>query len=487
MLCFGILVLIAATFCVEGLSPTEQELEETMATLRPNNEYEERIGFSPLHVAARKCHPDVVQLLIDFGANPLSVDGNGDTPLHLAVGCPNVTSHLIQFGSDIDKMNENKETPLHLAVRWKDLDTINLLLKNGAQTNLKDYRQVNVIDEVLASKNQTIINMFKFIIASTEKTTLATTTTTTTTEKILTTLSPAKIPTRNPRPLRVILKRPSGKEKTLLEAASEGLEGRIVDLCSDGMDPNFSDVTDNNHTPLHLATIARAYPAMLTLIACGAKVDSIDRDGNTPLHVAAMGNDSWGAAVLLMRGADPYIEQRNGKTALQIANENQNVGTMAGFDGKLLEWYSDVRPLTSIERELHLYTKMGRYASGVAKICLGGVNVNIKDVDNKQRTALHIAVSAEYNPLQTVQMLVRCGGNVNARDVEGNTPLHLAAMEGKDQAFTGLLLHKADPFLANFQGKTAHQLSGISKSEYISYMAKYGSHRYEWFMNNKFL
>src|SRR5947209_6684536 len=41
---------------------------------------------TPLLVAARQGHAEIVQLLLDHGAPADSADGNGDTALHLAAG-----------------------------------------------------------------------------------------------------------------------------------------------------------------------------------------------------------------------------------------------------------------------------------------------------------------------------------------------------------------------------------------------------------------
>ena len=43
------------------------------------------LNYTPLHMAAEGLHPDVVQLLVDYGANVSSQNHEGKSPLHYAI------------------------------------------------------------------------------------------------------------------------------------------------------------------------------------------------------------------------------------------------------------------------------------------------------------------------------------------------------------------------------------------------------------------
>ncbi len=58
---------------------------------------------------------------------------------------------------------------------------------------------------------------------------------------------------------------------------------------------------------------------MSELIQKGAKVTTIDEEGNTPLHLAARRGFPDVAKELLRWGADPHIENMKDKTPLEIA------------------------------------------------------------------------------------------------------------------------------------------------------------------------
>lgn len=78
-------------------------------------------------------------------------------------------------------------------------------------------------------------------------------------------------------------------------------------------------------TPLHLSAFFGHVAAARELIAAGADVGAVSRNGltNTPLHAATAGKHSDVALLLLEARADAHVLDSGGHTAERIAVENQ--------------------------------------------------------------------------------------------------------------------------------------------------------------------
>ena len=101
---------------------------------------------------------DKVKALIDAGANPnkrlyLSRAGPGGTPLHVAAmkGYIDIIELLLESGANIDAVNDDQETPLYKSCNFNQLDAVKVLLRYGANPNtssgLHDY---NTLQPVLS-------------------------------------------------------------------------------------------------------------------------------------------------------------------------------------------------------------------------------------------------------------------------------------------------------------------------------------------------
>ena len=87
-------------------------------------------GDRPLHLAAAAGSPELVEMLLDAGADPNGRSGRGETPLHAAAGADEyrgvaVTRLLVARGADARVTDVLGETPVHKAA---ERDSVELLL-----------------------------------------------------------------------------------------------------------------------------------------------------------------------------------------------------------------------------------------------------------------------------------------------------------------------------------------------------------------------
>jgi ankyrin repeat protein len=109
------------------------------ASKEPTNTCGGGEGIS-LHAACEDGNFDVVQALLDHGANVNERNIRHRTPLILASrsGKYEVAKLLIKYGADVNCRNKEGWTPLHLASRDGYLDVAQLLLDHGADVNVKE-------------------------------------------------------------------------------------------------------------------------------------------------------------------------------------------------------------------------------------------------------------------------------------------------------------------------------------------------------------
>ena len=99
-----------------------------------------RKGRAPLHLAAWENEREAAELLLKHGADVHAKDNNGDAPLHLAAwtNARETAELLLEHGADVGAKDGNGDAPLHDAADNSARETVELLLEHGADVNAKD-------------------------------------------------------------------------------------------------------------------------------------------------------------------------------------------------------------------------------------------------------------------------------------------------------------------------------------------------------------
>jgi ankyrin repeat protein len=115
-----------------------ERVESILRTgLKPNFSIRE---YTPLGLAVEKCDLQIVNILLEHGADPNYASKYGDRPLPGAawVGSVDIVRALLRAGADVKRGNRYEESPLHLAAFAGNDEVIKELVVFGADVNLRN-------------------------------------------------------------------------------------------------------------------------------------------------------------------------------------------------------------------------------------------------------------------------------------------------------------------------------------------------------------
>jgi ankyrin repeat protein len=104
-----------------------------------------RLGETPLYVAAEKGQIEMARTLITKGADAKARTPNGETVLHAAsmIESAALMNDLIQAGAEVNAANNDGETPLQWAALTGTFLAVKALADAGADLNIQDARLGN--------------------------------------------------------------------------------------------------------------------------------------------------------------------------------------------------------------------------------------------------------------------------------------------------------------------------------------------------------
>ncbi|XP_067652901.1 ankyrin repeat domain-containing protein 50-like [Haliotis asinina] len=474
------------------------------------------LSKTPVMVAAHGGHSDVVEFLVDRGANVSLVDSDGDNVLHLACysGDLETVEHILSLNKvDINATNINGQTAIKIAKDWQyeqvvdlleswvtpshtdrniysaikdgDLERLNRILAAGhVDINMRTGRLNWTLVMVAALQGQS--DVVKFLMDRGANVSLV--------DKygnnaLHWACSSGDLDTVKlilSENMKIINSRGYGSTTPVMLAAVKGQSDVMKLLLDRGANVSLVDVIGYN--VLHFACIGGNLETVKLILS--QDVIDINSRGNgsrTPVMDAAWKGDRNMVKLLLDRGANVSLVDETGDNVLHFACIGGNLETVKlilsqdvidinsrgnGSRTPVMDaaWKGDrnmVKLLLDRGANVSLVDETGDNVLHFA--CIGGdlktvkliLSLNVIGINSRgcgSRTSVMEAALKGHQDV--VNFLVGRGANVSLVDETGNNVLHFACIGGDLETVKLILsLTKVEINARNFDGRTATDLA----------------------------
>jgi uncharacterized protein len=404
-------------------------------------------GTTAIAWAVRQGDTEMVDRLIRAGADVKASNRYGVTPLSLAClnGDAAVIEKLLKAGADVNAKGQQNETPLMIVARAGNVDAAKVLLAHGATVEARE----------------TWHGETALMWAAAEK---------------------------HPAMIQELIAHGAAIDAT---SAIENWERQTT------AEPREKWLPLGGFTPVMFAAREGCVECLATLAKAGANLNRGDPDGLTPMVDAIINGHYDAARFLLEKGADPDLADKTGRAALYAAvdahtmpasnrpspDESENEITSLDLIKLLLAHGAEVN--IQLKNQQPYRTKVDRGADSMlttgttpmVRAAKAGDAVVIallieKGADAKlaTRNGINPIMAAaglgtkeedtigrkktEKEAIDSIDLCLKAGVDINAVDSQGKTALHGAAQKGWDQVVQYLADHGAKVDVKDKKGLT---------------------------------
>ena len=176
-------------------------------------------------------------------------------------------------------------------------------------------------------------------------------------------------------------------------------------------------------------------------LKAGAGVNQADEEGNTPFLNAAARNDLAVVQLLAKDVKDINTANNDGETALMLAAHDNKADVVAFLIEKGADINAkDATGNTAAYFLTDSYSKRNAKAFDAKLALLKAKGLKFNTVQGEGNTLYHVA--AKKNDLQLMKKIVDFNIDVNAKNDEGMTALHVAAMKAENDKLLKFLIAK---------------------------------------------
>lgn len=330
------------------------------------------VGKRPLHVACQQGHIQIIELLLarkDVDIN--LTDEGGWTPLHCSCMSrkPGVVELLLGCPNVAVNTINKGDTPLFAAIERKEANLVELLIKKDALLGAVNPGGRTSLHAAVGTGDKTVI------------------------EALIRNGADVNADNCGMTPLHDVISTSGGKlgwrsDKPFLNE----LAGLLIKHGA-----NVNTVGPNGAPPLHTAIKANNPELVKLLINNGADVNTVDLHHTPPLHTAIESASEEIVKLLIAKGADVNAVDMKRNTPLHKVIGRKAKGERSRTSSL------DLKPWSPVRQSKDKF---------------------VNNRDGWASSARHIRTQGRY--LEVVKQLLETGTNVNAKNVNGSTPLDVA-------------------------------------------------------------